>query len=118
MLRVMKAKTMLVLGIALIAAGAWPAAYFLAQLGWQLAGMFQARAFALPDALLPALGGIAAIGIGAFCIVRQKAVIRAEKQRHEDRVRRLEDYRRDTTAADTLDGRREPFIGTRDRRVA
>ena len=114
----MKAKTVLFLGIVLIAAGAWPAAYYLGQLGWQVAGMFQARAFTLPGALLPALGGLAAIAIGAFCIVRQKTVIRAEKQRKEDRVRRLQDYRRDPVATDGIDGRREPYIGTRDRRVA
>jgi hypothetical protein len=114
----MKAKTMLFLGIVLIAAGAWPAAYYLGQLAWQVTGMFQARAFALPGALLPALGGLAAIAIGALCIVRQKAVIRAEKQRKEDRVRRLQDYRRDPVATDAIDGRREPYIGTRDRRVA
>ena len=109
---------MVLLGIVLVAAGAWPAAYYFGQLAWQVAGMFQARAFALPDALLPALGGLAAIAIGVLCIVRQNAVMRADKQRKEDRVRRLQDYRRDPVAADGLDGRREPYIGTRDRRVA
>lgn len=114
----MKAKTVLLLGIALVVTGAWPAAYYLAQLGWQVAAMFQARAFTLPGALLPALGGIAALAIGVLCIVRQNSAIRAEKQRKEDRVRRLQDYRRDATGADIIDGRREPYIGTRDRRVA
>lgn len=114
----MKAKTLLFLAIVLVAAGAWPAAYYLGQLAWQVIGMFQARAFALPGALLPALGGLAAMAIGVFWILRQKTMIRAEKQRKEDRVRRLQDYRRDPVAADGIDGRREPYIGTRDRRVA
>lgn len=114
----MKAKTLLFLSILLVAAGAWPAAYYLGQLAWQVIGMFQARAFALPAALLPALGGLAAMAIGAFGILRQKALIRVEKQRKEDRARRLQDYRRDAASADTLDGRREPYIGSRDRRAA
>ena len=58
------------------------------------------------------------VAIGVFWILRQRTVIRAEKQRKEDRVRRLQDYRRDPVAADGIDGRREPYIGTRDRRVA
>lgn len=114
----MKAKLLLLIAIVLVAAGAWPAAYYLAQLGWQVASMFQARSWAMPGALLPALAGLAAIALGAAGVLRQKRRIRAEKQRHADRVRRLQDYRRDPTVADTLDGRREPFIGTRDRRVA
>ena len=46
----MKAKTFLFLGIVLVAAGAFPAAFYLGQLAWQVIGMFQARAFALPGA--------------------------------------------------------------------
>jgi hypothetical protein len=118
MLAGMKAKLLLFVAIVLVAAGAWPAAYYLAQLGWQVASMFQTRSWAMPDALLPALAGLAAIALGAAGIVRQKRRMRAEKQRRADRVRRLQDYRRDATGGDTIDGRREPFIGTRDRRVA
>jgi hypothetical protein len=39
------------------------------------------------------------------------SALRADRQRHEDRLRRVADYRR--TDAGTIDGRREPFISSR-----
>jgi hypothetical protein len=58
------------------------------------------------------------MAIGALWILREKAVIRAERQRKEDRKRRLQDYRRDPIATVGIDERREPYLGARDRRVA
>jgi hypothetical protein len=40
--------------------------------------------------------------------------MRAQRQQYEDRLRRVDDYRRES--ADFIDGRREPFIT--DRRAA
>jgi len=60
--------------------------------------------------LVPALVGCAMTALGALSALRQMAAIRAQRQRTEDRLRRVRDYRREG-AGDTVDGRREPFIG-------
>lgn len=61
-------------------------------------------------ALLPALAGLALMALGVRGVLRQLAEIRALRKRHEDRLRRVQDYQREEQSADTLDGRREPFI--------
>lgn len=74
--------------------------------------------------LIPAVLGAGLIALGVLRALRQKALIRTYRQRNEDRVRRISDYRRDDYRTDVLDGRREPFIGSgdiernTDRRVA
>ena len=60
-------------------------------------------------ALLPALAGLALMAVGVRRVRIQRAAVRAQRERHEDRLRRVQDYQRDGTS-DTLDGRREPFI--------
>ena len=62
--------------------------------------------------LVPAVVGCAMVALGALGVLRQKAVIRLQKQRKEDRLRRMRDYRREDSQADALEGRREPFIGS------
>jgi len=57
--------------------------------------------------------GLAVIPHGVSGISRRRAVIRAEKLAEEDRLRRTRDYRRDEDLPDVLEGRREPFIGSR-----
>lgn len=85
-------------------------------LAWVLERMHLGLVFAVPGSAVMALGALGAL--------RQMALIRARKQRNEDRLRRVRDYRRDESRADTVDGRREPFIGSggsarnADRRVA
>lgn len=87
----------------------------------------QAVAFILDRlhvALVFALVGIAVMALGVLSALRQMAVIRARKQREEDRVRRMQDYRRDDSRKDAFDGRLEPYFGSggsarnADRRVA
>ena len=60
-------------------------------------------------AVIPALLGCAIVWRAALGILRQKARIRAARQRIEDRVRRIQDYRQ---GKDFFDGRREPYIGS------
>jgi hypothetical protein len=62
-------------------------------------------------ALVPALLGLALVTLGVLRILRHKALVRAIQQREDDRIRRMEDYRRD--GGDFIDGRREPFISSR-----
>lgn len=65
--------------------------------------------------LIPAVLGLVLIALGVLRALRQKALIRTYRQRNEDRVRRISDYRRDDSRIDLVDGRREPFIGSGDR---
>jgi hypothetical protein len=71
-------------------------------------------------ALIPALLGVLIMTLGVTRALRQRAVVRALRQHNEDRVRRIQDYRREDTRIE----RREPYIGTgsldqsTDRRVA
>ena len=73
--------------------------------------------------LAPALLGCLIIALGVLGVLRQKERIRVLKQWKQDRVRRVQDYRSDTSRA-APDGRVEPFIGSgqvarhTDRRVA
>jgi hypothetical protein len=74
--------------------------------------------------MAPALIGCAIMAVGVSGMLRQRAMIRIQQDRNRDRVRRIQEYRRDTGRADALDGRVEPFIGGdgiargKDRRVA
>jgi hypothetical protein len=74
--------------------------------------------------LIPAVLGALLIALGVPRALREKALIRTYKQRNQDRVRRIDDYRRDESRIEPLDERREPYIGTgafdrnADRRVA
>ena len=61
-------------------------------------------------ALLPALAGLALMALGVRGVLKRRAETRALRERHEDRLRRVQDYQRDDISPDTLDGRREPFI--------
>jgi len=115
---------LIIFGVILVVAGALGAVYGAAALAVQIAGSMQARTWLpadnLPLALLAAGAGLAALGLGAYLVLRQKAAQRAEKQQEEDRLRRVRDYMRDTNSSfDTFDGRREPYIGREaNRRVA
>ena len=62
--------------------------------------------------LIPALVGLAVTAIGALRVLQQNDVIRVQEQWHEDRLRRVLDYRREDGRAHALDGRREPFISS------
>lgn len=138
-----------------VLAGLMPVLYFLALLGWQVAGIFlwgtwvplSAALLFLGDpasagkaaavlpfipyipgvhvtnsvaamilgklhvAVIPALIGCAIVARAMLAILRQKARIRAARQRVEDRVRRIDDYRRNG-GANPFDERREPYIGS------
>jgi hypothetical protein len=72
-------------------------------LAWILDRLHLGLVFALP--------GLAVMALGVLSARRQKAVIRAHKQRDGDGLRRVPDYRGEGDGADALDGRREPFIG-------
>lgn len=72
-------------------------------LAWILDRLHLGLVFALP--------GLAAMALGVLVALRQKALIRVHKQRKEDQLRRVRDYRREDSGADPWDGRREPFIG-------
>jgi len=141
----LRIRTVLVSGVALVVAGLLPVLYFVALLVWQIISFFQAGSWvALPATLLfkqhslpfipefPwaghqavalildrlhiglvfALVGIALMALGALSALRQIAVIRARKQREEDRVRRVRDYRREDNRIAPIDERMEPYIGS------
>lgn len=77
-----------------------PAAWVAALRAWPqlmelLGRMHVGLLFALPGALLG--------GLGAFMVIRQRDLVRLERQRAEDRLRRVPLYRDSA--------RREPFIG-------
>jgi hypothetical protein len=63
-------------------------------------------------ALLPALAGLAVMAAGVRRILAQRAAIRAKRERHDDRLRRVHDYQREDRSPDAFDGRREPFISS------
>jgi hypothetical protein len=62
--------------------------------------------------LLLGLLGAALMARGLLSSMRLAAAVRADRQRHEDRLRRVADYRR-SEAGTSIDGRREPFISSR-----
>jgi hypothetical protein len=135
----LKARTALILWAAVAVAGALPVLCFAAAFGWQLVELFETRKWVpmpatllLPESLLPshpaglwivsklhaglvpALLGLGIAALGVIGVRHRRAMIRAQRQQHEDRLRRVDDYRRD--GGDFLDGRREPCIA--DRRAA
>jgi len=61
--------------------------------------------------LVFAIPGAAVMAYGALGALRQVEAMRTIKQREEDRLRRLNDYRRAEMPSEPFDGRREPFIG-------
>lgn len=115
---------LIILGVILVVAGALGVLYGAAVLVVQIASSMQARTWLpadnLPIALIAAGAGAAAMGLGTYLVLRQKAARRARKQQEEDRLRRVRDYIRDTNSSfDTFDSRREPYIGHEaNRRVA
>jgi hypothetical protein len=60
-------------------------------------------------AVIPALLGCAIVARAVLGILRQRARIRVARQRTDDRVRRIQDYRQ---GKDLFDERREPYIGS------
>jgi hypothetical protein len=116
--RLLKARISLLFGMTLALAGAVPVAYSAALLGWQLSVFSETRSWiALPAALplaeqrtLLALAGLVLFACGALIARRQKMAIAVEKQRRQERLRRVEDYRRDADRIDPMAGRREPFM--------
>jgi signal transduction histidine kinase len=74
--------------------------------------------------LVPALIGCAVMAVGISGVLRQRMLLRIHKERKNDRVRRIDDYRREASRTGAGDDRREPFIGAEsiarhtDRRVA
>jgi hypothetical protein len=63
-------------------------------------------------ALLPALLGAPLLVAGVLKMRNRRVAIQVQKERHEDRLRRVRDYQHDDTVGDAL-GRREPFISSR-----
>jgi len=87
----------------------------------QAATAYQTRSWVAPGslALLSGVAGLVAAALGVWGVFWHKAAIRKAKEREEDRLRRVRDYRRDNLGVETLDGRREPYLGRdADRRVA
>lgn len=61
--------------------------------------------------LVPAIAGLALAAFGALRALEQFAGMRAAKRQREDRLRRIQDYRRQPFGIAAPDGRREPYIG-------
>ena len=124
----LKARTVLLFAGALVLAGLAPVLYSLAVFAWKFVALYKAPPamplltdYPLYLVLVFAAVGLALAGAGIWLALRQRSAIRVLKQRNEDRLRRVQDYRRDSSSADHVDGRREPFIGSSrnaDRRVA
>ena len=116
-----KARIALVASLALVIVGALAVVYFSVVLAVQVAALYQTRSWSAPGALawLSGFAGLLAAALGVWGVLSQKAAIRDARQREQDRLRRVRDYRRDSQGVDTLE-RREPYIGRRDadRRVA
>jgi hypothetical protein len=116
--RLFKARMGLLCGTMLALVGAVPVVYFAALLGWQLSALSESGSWTALPAALPfaeqraavVLAGLLAFACGALIARRQKAAIAMEKQRLRERLRRVEDYRRDVSRIDPLEGRREPFM--------
>lgn len=128
----LKVRAVLISGVVLVVAGLLPVLYFAVLLVWQIAAFFQTGSWLalpatllfsdhspllalldrLPVRLLFALVGIAAMALGALSALRQMAVIRERKQRDEDRMRRVREYRREDNRIEPVDERMEPYIGS------
>ena len=63
-----------------------------------------------PGLLLAALGAVTT-ALGVLIAVRQAAIIRVEKRRREDRLRRVRVYQSDQSLQPASESRLEPFIG-------
>lgn len=116
---------------ALVQTRSWvplPASLFFTAHSFAFIPQFPWAWLASPDSLLPAhtalmwvltkvhaglafgLAGLALVAVGILGVLRQRAVLRAQRQAIDDRQRRVRDYRNDNSAAPTLDERLEPFI--------
>lgn len=129
-------KTRLIVNCALVVVGLLALVYVVALLAWQFNALWRTSSWVplpatllftefggtAPQALATILErmhvglifvvpGLVLIALGAFGALRQLAVIRAEKQQREDRLRRIQDYRRQEFGTAAPDGRREPYIG-------
>jgi hypothetical protein len=118
-----KRRLALLLHFVLVVAGLLPVLYLVVLVTWPASALFRGHS-PLVAAVL-ALAGIVITAAGMFGFVRQRARIDLEKQREEDRLRRVREYRRDESLSEIYDGRREPYIGAGgeytpkvDRRVA
>ena len=105
-----------------------PASVFFSEHAFAFIPQFPWPWLASPDSFLPAhtallwvlnkvhaglpfgLAGLALGAVGVLRVLRQRAIIRAQRQDLDDRQRRVRDYRNDRSAAPTLDERLEPFI--------
>ena len=117
-----KAHAVRLFAVALALAGVVAAVLFTALVLWPSAMSFvpplNAEAW-LPTpllarvhpALLLAALGVVTTAIGVLIAVRQTAIIRVEKRRREDRLRRVRVYQRDQALEQASDSRLEPFIG-------
>lgn len=115
----------------LVQARSWvplPASLLLSEHSFAFIPQFAWPWLASPDSFLPAhtavlwvlsrlhaglafgLAGLALGALGVVGVLRQRAVIRAQRQELDDRQRRVRDYRNDHSPAPTLDERLEPFI--------
>lgn len=116
--RLFKARMGWLFGTLLAIVGAVPVAYFAALLGWQLSVLSETRSWiALPAALPLAehrtvlvLAGVVLFACGALIARRHKAAIATEKQHQQERLRRVEDYRRDAHRIEPAEARHEPFM--------
>ena len=83
---------------------------YIPEFPWTAQGWVTVVLERVPVGLLFGLVGVALTAYGLLTLSRQSAALRAQKQRHEDRLRRVADYRRGEIS---IDGRREPFISSR-----
>jgi len=117
----LKSRIALAASLALVVVGALAVLYCCVMLAVQAATAYQTRSWVAPGslALLSGVAGLVAAALGVWGVFWHKAAIRKAKEREEDRLRRVRDYRRDNLGVETLDGRREPYLGRdADRRVA
>jgi hypothetical protein len=97
---------------ALLAAGKLaPVLPFIPEFPWKANPTVAAILDKVHVGLIPALVGLALIGLGLLGAYRRNLAERRRRQSEEDRSRRVQDYQRDGT--DSIDGRREPFISSR-----
>lgn len=111
--------------------GSWvalPASFLLTEHSFAFLPALEWAWLMSPDSLLPAhtalmwilsrlhagaifgLLGLGMIALGVMGARRQYAAIRAQRQRTEERLRRVRDYQNEPRHAASFDGRREPFI--------
>lgn len=124
---------------ALLQTRAWvalPASLLFTEHSFAFIPQFAWAWLASPDSLLPAhtalmwvlsrvhvglafgLAGLAIIAVGVTVVLRQRALIRAQRQYSDDRQRRVRDYCNDNSPAPSIDERLEPFISSPKKRAA